>query len=94
MEAARFAENLPFLLLEKKLPIMLTNELKDSVERYAFGVCSYLGDRMNIASGTVRKYFIYTSFIAMGSPVIIYLIIAFWMNVKKYIRPRRNSIWD
>ena len=73
---------------------MLTNEIKDSVERYAFGVCDFLGERMNIASGTVRKYFIYTSFIAMGSPLIIYLVVAFWMNIKSYVRPNRVSIWD
>lgn len=73
---------------------MLTSPIKDSVEKYAFGVCAYLGDRMAIASSTVRKYFIYTTFIAMGSPVIIYLVVAFWMNIRKYVRPNRSSIWD
>ncbi|TAE87293.1 MAG: PspC family transcriptional regulator [Bacteroidetes bacterium] len=62
--------------------------LKYFVEKYAFGVCSYLGDRLGIATSRIRLYFIYTSFITMGSPVIIYLVIAFWLNFKKYIRQR------
>ena len=62
--------------------------LKYFVEKYAFGVCSYLGDRLGIATSRIRLYFIYTSFITMGSPIIIYLVIAFWLNLKKYIRQR------
>ncbi len=73
---------------------MLTNPFKDSVEKYAFGVCAYLGERMAIASSTVRKYFIYTTFIGMGSSVIIYLVVAFWMNIRRYVRPHRTSVWD
>jgi phage shock protein C len=68
-------------------------KLKYFVEKYAFGVCSYIGDRLGIATSRIRLYFIYTSFITMGSPVIIYLIIAFWLNLKKYIR-QRYTLWD
>ncbi len=68
-------------------------KVKYFIEQYAFGVCSYLGDKFGIASSRIRLYFIYTSFITMGSPIIIYLIIAFWINLKKYIR-QRFSIWD
>jgi phage shock protein PspC (stress-responsive transcriptional regulator) len=69
-------------------------KLKFFVEKHAFGVCSYLGDRLGISSGNIRLYFIYTSFITMGSPIIIYLIMAFWLNIKKYMRPNRNSMWE
>jgi len=55
------------------------------VEWHVFGVCSYIGEKMGIASSTIRKYFIYISFLTMGSPIIIYLFIAFWMNIKNYI---------
>lgn len=68
-------------------------KVKYFIEQRVFGVCSYLGDKFGIASSRIRLYFIYTSFITMGSPVIIYLIIAFWINLKKYIR-QRFSIWD
>ncbi|MCB0668096.1 MAG: PspC domain-containing protein [Saprospiraceae bacterium] len=67
--------------------------LKDLVERSAFGVCSYLGDKLGINSAKIRLYFIYTSFVTMGSPIIIYLIMAFWLNIKKYIR-RSYAVWS
>ena len=60
--------------------------LKYFVEKSMFGVCSYLGEKMGLASSRVRMYFIYVSFVAMGSPIIIYLVLLFWINVKKYIK--------
>lgn len=72
---------------------MLHNWFKDLVERHAFGVCQYLGDKMHVAPAVVRKYFIYTSFIAMGSPFIIYLMVAFWVNIRSYIRRGSSAIW-
>lgn len=67
---------------------------RDLLERQAFGVCRYLGDKMDIAPAEVRKYFIYTSFIAMGSPLIVYLAGAFWVNVRRYIRRGKSLIWE
>lgn len=64
------------------------------MERSAFGVCSYLGDKMGLASARVRMYFIYLSFAALGSPIIIYLFVAFWLNVKRYIKNSRNLRWE
>ena len=68
--------------------------LKYFFEKRAFGVCTYLGHRLGISSDTIRLYFIYVSFITMASPVIIYLILAFWLNIKKYIKPRKTAVWD
>lgn len=68
--------------------------MKDVLERSAFGVCSYLGDKMGIASARVRLNFIYISFVALGSPVILYIFVAFWLNVKNYIRRKRSVIWQ
>jgi phage shock protein PspC (stress-responsive transcriptional regulator) len=69
------------------------NKVKQFVEWHVFGVCTAIGDRIGIATTIIRKYFIYISFITMGSPLIIYLFIAFWMNIKKYIRnSRRNPV--
>lgn len=64
------------------------------MERSAFGVCTYLGEKMGVASSRVRTYFIYISFVAMGSPVIIYLFVAFWLNIKRYIKNKRNLLWQ
>ncbi|MCR9290555.1 MAG: PspC family transcriptional regulator [Bacteroidetes bacterium] len=68
--------------------------IKDLLERSAFGVCSWLGEKLGVASSRVRMYFIYLSFVALGSPLIIYLFIAFWLNVKNYIKQKRNAIWE
>jgi len=57
-------------------------------EKKAFGVCSWLGEILGISSSVIRLYFIYASFIAIGSPIIIYLSLMFWMNIKKYMRIR------
>jgi phage shock protein PspC (stress-responsive transcriptional regulator) len=70
------------------------NTVKDLMERSAFGVCSYLGDKMGLASARVRMYFIYLSFATLGSPILIYLFIAFWLNVKRYIKNSRNLRWE
>jgi phage shock protein PspC (stress-responsive transcriptional regulator) len=67
--------------------------IKDVIEQRAFGVCHHLGERMGIQSSVVRRYFIYVSFITMGSPLIVYLVAAFWLNVRTYIRKNRNPIW-
>jgi phage shock protein C len=73
---------------------MIQHWLKDLIERHAFGVCQQLGDRMHIAPVEVRKYFIYTSFIGMGSPLIIYLVIAFWFNMRRYIRRGTSILYE
>jgi len=79
--------------LMSRLP-MLQNWIKDLVERHAFGVCQYLGEKMRVAPAEVRIYFIYTSFIAMGSPLILYLMVAFWVNLRRYIRRGRSVLWE
>jgi len=69
------------------------NRFKDFVEWSAFGVCSAIGDRIGIATSRIRMWFIYVSFLTMGSPIIIYMVLAFWMNIKKYIlNARRNPL--
>ncbi|MEP7106739.1 MAG: PspC family transcriptional regulator [Ferruginibacter sp.] len=66
---------------------------KHFIEWHVFGVCTAIGERLGIATSIIRKNFIYISFITMGSPVIIYLFIAFWMNIKRYIlNARRNPL--
>jgi phage shock protein C len=69
-------------------------KIKFFIEKRIFGVCSYMGDRLGISSGKIRLYFIYTSFITMGSPIIIYLVIAFWINIKKYTKANKNTLWE
>ncbi len=63
------------------------------LEEHAFGVCTWLGEKLGIATSTIRLFFIYATFLTLGSPVIIYLSLAFVLNLKKYLR-RRNPVWD
>ena len=72
---------------------MQLNKVKHFIEWHVFGVCTAIGERLGIATSVIRKNFIYISLITMGSPVIIYLFLAFWMNVKNYImKGRRNPL--
>ena len=69
------------------------NKFKSFVEWNAFGVCSAIVDRMGIATSRIRQYFIYTSLLTMGSPIIIYMILAFWRNMRKYVKAARRNPW-
>ncbi|HPI79347.1 MAG: PspC domain-containing protein [Cyclobacteriaceae bacterium] len=62
-------------------------------EKYAFGVCTRLGEKLGIATSSIRLFFIYASFLTLGSPVILYLVLAFVMNIRRHLR-RRSTIWD
>ncbi|MFT2008798.1 PspC domain-containing protein [Pontibacter sp. 13R65] len=64
------------------------------IESQAFGVCTMLGEKLGIASSSIRFSFIYLSFLTFGSPVLLYLMLAFWMNVSKHLRRERSTIWD
>jgi phage shock protein PspC (stress-responsive transcriptional regulator) len=69
------------------------NRFRNFIEWHVFGVCAAIGEKFGIATSTIRKYFIYISFLTMGSPVIVYFFIAFWMNIKQYImNARRNPV--
>lgn len=69
------------------------NRLRQFLEWQAFGVCSAMGDRLGIATARIRTWFVYISFLTMGSPLIVYFVLAFWMNMKRYILSgRRNPL--
>ncbi|MFY7965855.1 MAG: PspC domain-containing protein [Chitinophagaceae bacterium] len=68
-------------------------KLREFIEVNAFGVCAAMGEKLGIASSKIRMWFIYISFLTMGSPIIIYMIMAFWMNMKRYIlNGKRNPL--
>jgi len=77
------------------IEIMNTIEkLRDYCERRGYEVCSRMGDRMGLRPGVVRLYFIYISFLSFGSPIIIYMFLAFWIRIKGYLKPSRRSVLD
>jgi phage shock protein PspC (stress-responsive transcriptional regulator) len=70
------------------------NRLRYFIEWQLYGVCTALGERIGIPVVRIRTWFIYISFLTMGSPLIVYFIVAFWMNMKRYITAlRRNPLW-
>lgn len=69
------------------------NQFKDFVEWNAFGVCTAIGNRMGVSTGRIRQFFIYTSLVTMGSPIILYMILAFWRNMRNYIKSTKRNPW-
>ncbi len=66
-------------------------------EHRAFGVCEWWGNKLGINSTKIRMYFIYLSFFTVGSPVLLYFIMAFMLEHKKFFKPfksKRRSVWD
>ncbi len=72
---------------------MMIKRITDFVEVHAFGVCTKIGDKLGISTSSIRMYFIYASFLTFGSPVLVYLALAFIMNIRKHLRRRFNSVW-
>lgn len=66
-------------------------KLKNIVEWNAYGVCTAIGQRLGIAASKIKLWFIYVSFLTLGSPVIIYMILAFVRNIKHYISLNRRN---
>jgi len=72
----------------------LNDILKASLEKSVFGVFAYIGEKMGIQSSKLRLHFIYASFITLGSPLIIYFILLFWLNIRKYLRKTYTLIFE
>ncbi|EOZ95208.1 hypothetical protein A33Q_3413 [Indibacter alkaliphilus LW1] len=68
------------------------NQLKLFFEERAFGVCSKLGEKFNFPIDSIRLFFIYSSFITLGSPIILYVSMAMMMKVRKYLRKMNNPV--
>ncbi len=67
------------------------------LEMQSFGVCAWWARKLGISSTKVRLGFIYFSFIALGSPVLIYLVMAWILEHKHYFKlkaKRKRSIWE
>jgi phage shock protein C len=69
-------------------------QMRRFVEHQAFGVCTRIGDFTHVSTGSIRLFFIYASFLTLGSPVIVYMALAFVMNMRKHLRQRRSPVWD
>ncbi len=63
-------------------------------EKQAFGVMEWWGEKLGIDSSKLRLFFIYLSFITLGSPLILYLIMAFILEQRKKYKRKRRTVWD
>jgi phage shock protein C len=63
-------------------------------EKQSFGVCTYLAGRLNLSISKIRLFFIYSSFLAVGFPIIFYVMAALVLDVRHYMKRIRQRIWD
>ena len=63
-------------------------------ERYSFGVCTYLGERFNVSISKIRLFFIYSSFLAVGFPLIMYLFAGIVLDIRNYVKRARARFSD
>jgi phage shock protein C len=72
---------------------MLT-KFQSFLEMRAFGVCEWWGEKLGIKTSQIRLFYIYLSFLTFGSPIVIYLIMAFILKNKEWFKVRRTTIWE
>jgi phage shock protein PspC (stress-responsive transcriptional regulator) len=65
-------------------------------ELRSFGVSAWFARKMRVDVSRVRLFFIYASFIALGSPIILYMFMAFILEHKHIFKfqRKRKSIWE
>lgn len=82
----------------KSLIQNIQNQIVNLIEMRVFGICSWLGDKLGMKASNIRIYFVYLSFFTFGSPIIIYLILAFLRENKHYFFGKKvrsnSSVWD
>jgi len=82
----------------KNLVQNIQNQIVNPIEMRVFGICTWLGDKLGMKASNIRIYFVYLSFFTFGSPIIIYLILAFLRENKHYFFGKKvkstSSVWD
>ena len=63
-------------------------------ERYSFGVCTYLGERFHVSIFKIRLFFIYSSFLAVGFPLIAYLFAGIVLDIRNFVKRGRTRVTD
>ncbi len=63
-------------------------------EKQSFGVSTYLANKLNMSTAKVRLFFIYSSFLAVGFPILFYLLAAVVLDIRNYVKKVRLRVWD
>jgi len=53
-----------------------------------------MADKMGMRAKSVRLFFIYASFVTLGSWFVVYLVLAFWLKLKDLVYTKRTSVFD
>jgi phage shock protein C len=72
----------------------MIDRFKSLFEQQIFGVCTWLGEKLKMKTSQIRLFFIYASFLTLGSPIIVYLHLAFILRIKEFIKSGRTRVWD
>jgi phage shock protein PspC (stress-responsive transcriptional regulator) len=72
----------------------MIERIRTYFENNFFGVCTYLGDKLGMPTSRIRLFFIYASCLTVGSPIIIYMTMAFIIKLRDYIKGKRSPVWD
>ena len=63
-------------------------------EQQSFGVSAYLANKLNMRTSKVRLFFIYSSFLAVGFPILFYFLAAIVLDIRTYMKKVRLRVWD
>jgi phage shock protein C len=63
-------------------------------EQRSFGVSTYLANKLNMSTAKVRLFFIYSSFLAVGFPILFYLLAAVVLDIRHYMKKIRLKVWE
>ena len=63
-------------------------------ERHSFGVCTYLGERFHVSISKIRLFFIYSSFLAVGFPLIMYIFAGIVLDIRNYVKRSHTRVTD
>ena len=63
-------------------------------EKQSFGVSAYLANKLNMSTTKVRLFFIYSSFLAVGFPLIAYLFAGIVLDIRNYVKRCRTRVTD
>jgi len=69
--------------------LKLLDQLKDASQLQFFGVCTLISETWGIPLDRIRIVFIYVSLFSYGSSVPFYLIVAFWLRIRRYVKRGR-----
>lgn len=63
-------------------------------EQKSFGVCTFIAEKSNVSISKIRLFFIYSSFLAVGFPIICYLLAGILLDIRNFVKKNRHQVWD